>query len=144
MAVLSQLDNQEEHAIAYFSRKLLPREQNYSTVEKECLAIKLGIQAFSIYLLGKPFKVQTDNQALQWLNKAKETNARLTRWSLLLQPYQFTVEHRKGRTNANADALSRMNLEECCAHKKGENVIDHNKDQWDRPRGSNPNNWLDI
>ncbi len=53
-AVLSQMDDQgEEHAIAYFSRKRLPREQRYSTVEQECLAIKLGIQAFSVYLLGK-------------------------------------------------------------------------------------------
>ena len=118
-AVLSQMDDQgEEHAIAYFSRKRLPREQRYSTVEQECLAIKLGIQAFSVYLLGKPFKVQTDHRALRWLDKAKETNARLTRWSLSLQPYQFTVEHHKGRANGNADALSRMEYKECCALEK--------------------------
>ena len=55
-AVLSQygLDG-EEHPVAYYSRKLLPREERYATVEKECLAIKLGVQAFSVYLLGKPF-----------------------------------------------------------------------------------------
>ena len=51
-AVLSQTEQDEEHPIAYFSKKLLPREQKYSTIEKECLAIKLGMQAFRVYLLG--------------------------------------------------------------------------------------------
>jgi len=39
-----------DHPIAYFSRKLLPRKQKFSTIEKECLAIKLGIEAFCVYL----------------------------------------------------------------------------------------------
>ena len=52
-AVLSQISDQgEKHPIAYFSRKLLPREENYSTIEKECLAVKLGVQTFRVYLLG--------------------------------------------------------------------------------------------
>ena len=58
-AVLSQEDLEgEEHPIAYFSRKILPWEEWYSTVE-ECLAIKLEIQAFRVYLLGKTFVIQT-------------------------------------------------------------------------------------
>ena len=108
-AVLSQEDPEGgEHPIAYFSKKLLPREERYSTVEKECLAIKLGIQAFRVYLMGRPFVVQTDHHSLVWLDRRKENNARLTRWSLALQPYQFTVQHRAGRANSNADALSRV------------------------------------
>ena len=108
-AVLSQEDSEgEEHPVAYFSRKLLPREERYSTVEKECLAIKLGIQAFRVYLMGKPFVIQTDHRSLVWLDRLKENNARLTRWSLALQPYQFIVQHRSGRANGNADALSRV------------------------------------
>ena len=107
-AVLSQFDDEgTDHPIAYFSRKLLPREQRYSTVEKECLAIKLGTQAFRVYLLGRAFIIQTDHRALQWLDRLKETNSRLTRWSLALQPFQFKVKHRSGKANANADALSR-------------------------------------
>ena len=104
-AVLSQRDeNGEEHPLEYFSRKLLPREERYSTVEKECLAIKLGTQAFRIYLLGREFTIQT---SLEWLDRLKENNVRLTRWSLALQSYTFVVEHRLGSKNGNADALSR-------------------------------------
>ena len=107
-AVLSQLDDQgEDHPVAFFSRKLLAREQKYAAVEKECLAIKLAMQHFQVYLLGRLFVVQTDHRALQWLDQAKDTNSRLCRWSLAMQPYQFKVEHRAGTDNGNADSLSR-------------------------------------
>ena len=107
-AVLSQCDDDGlDHPIGFFSKKLLLREELYSTVEKECLAIKLGVQAFKVYLLGRTFTIQTDHRALVWLDRLKEHNARLTRWSLALQPYRFSVQHRTGRSNGNADALSR-------------------------------------
>lgn len=107
-AVLSQLDDDgRDRPIAYFSRKLLPREERYSTVEQECLAIKLGVEAFKVYLIGRPFVIQTDHRSLKWLNRLKESNNRLTRWSLALQPYTFVVKHRSGTSNGNADALSR-------------------------------------
>lgn len=108
-AVLSQLEESgADRPIAYFSKKLLSREVHYAAVEKECLAIWLGVRAFSTYLIGRPFTLQTDHRALQWLQQFREKNSRLMRWSLSLQPYQFTVEHRKGVDNANADALSRL------------------------------------
>ena len=108
-AVLSQVDDEgADHPIAYFSRKLLLKEERYSTIEKECLAIKLGIQAFRIYLLGRPFFIQTDHRSLEWLDRIKEKNSRLTRWSLFLQPHQYTVVYRPGKQNGNADALSRF------------------------------------
>ena len=51
-AALSQRDAEGgENPIAYFSKKLLPREERYSTIEKECLAIKPGMEAFRTYLL---------------------------------------------------------------------------------------------
>ena len=55
--------------------------------------------------MGKQFVIQTDHQALQWLDKFKKKNSRLTRWSLELQPYQFKVENRK---RPNTDGLSRL------------------------------------
>ena len=107
-AVLSQIDEHDaEHPVAYYSRKLLPREEWYSTIEKECLAIKLGIHALRVYLLGKPFTIETDHRALEWLDRVKDNNPRLTRWSLYLQPYQYRVVYRPGHTNRNADGLFR-------------------------------------
>ena len=107
-AVLCQHDDHAvEHPVAFYSRKLLPREERYSTIEKECLAIKVATHAFRVYLLGRQFVVQTDHRALEWLHRLKDNNARLTRWSLALQPYQFVVQYRAGTANANADALSR-------------------------------------
>ena len=108
-AVLSQMgDDNLEHPVAYFSKKLLPREEKYSTVEKECLAVKLGVQAFWFYLLGRPFKNQMDHCSLAWLDRLKDSNPHLARWSLALQPYQFTIDYHPGITNGNADALSRI------------------------------------
>ena len=89
--VLSQLDDDgTEHPVVYYSWKLLPREERYATVEKECLAIKLAVYAFKIYLLGKHFTIQTDHCALEWLDRLKGSNARLTRWSLALQPFELS------------------------------------------------------
>ncbi len=66
--------------------------------------IKLGIQAFKVYLLGRHFMVQTDHHALTWLHRLKESNSRL---SLALLPYDFEVKYRSGKSNRNADGLSR-------------------------------------
>ena len=124
-AVLSQRDDDGyDHPISYFSRKLLPREQRYSTVEKECLAIKLGEQAFKVYLLGRKLTIQTDHRSLVWLDRLKEGNSRLTRWSLALQPYDFEVTHRAGNTNQNADALSRIQQTEFVAGEGERSVMD--------------------
>ena len=90
-----------DHPVAYFSRKLFLREQKYSTIERECLAIKLATQALRVYLLGKPFIVQTDHRALEWLDRLKENNAKLLRWSIALQPFKFQVCHRPGKDNSN-------------------------------------------
>ena len=43
------------------------REQQWSTIKKECLAIKLGVQTFQMFLLGQSFTIQPDHHALQWL-----------------------------------------------------------------------------
>lgn len=67
------------------------------------------METFQAYLLGREFIIQTDHRALQWLTKFKDSNNRLMRWSLALQPFLlFKVQHRKGVHNANADTLSRQ------------------------------------
>lgn len=84
-AVLSQRgEDDEERPVAYFSRKLLPREQKYATVENDCLAMVEGIRHFRVYLLGVSFTVQTDHKCLMYLSRVKDESGRLTRWSLAL------------------------------------------------------------
>ena len=105
-AVISQKDEKgDEHPVAYASRKLFPREINYSVIKKECLAIVWALRYFNTYLYGQEFTVQTDHQPLAWLQKMKNMNHRLTRWALSIQPYRVTVQHRKGCSNGNADGL---------------------------------------
>jgi len=106
-AVLSQMIDGEEHPVAYASKKLLPREVNYSVIEKECLAIVWALKFFHHFLYGKEFKIQTDHKPLTWLDRMYNSNQRLTRWNLALQEYKFTIEHRKGSEHQNADGLSR-------------------------------------
>ena len=65
-AVLSQLDEHgNDHPVAYYSHKLLPREERYSIVEKEICAIKVTVWKFHPYLMGRKFRIQTDHQSLR-------------------------------------------------------------------------------
>lgn len=68
--------------IQYLSRALSPREQKYSVVEKECLAMVWSITKLRPYLYGKHFTLVTDHHPLCWLNKQSSKNGRLDRWSL--------------------------------------------------------------
>ena len=107
-AVLSQEgEDGLEHPVTYASRKLLPRETRYSVIEKECLAIVWALKCFHTYLYGRSFTIETDHRPLAWLDRMKNANARLTRCTIMLQPYRFTIGHRKGSQNGNADGLSR-------------------------------------
>ena len=106
-AVLTQKGaDDNEHPVAFASRKLKPQEQNYSVVEKECLAIVWALQFFYPYLYGQYFVVETDHQLLTWLQRMKNQNQRLARWALALQPYKFDVRCRAGAQHKNADGLS--------------------------------------
>ena len=102
----------DKFPVSYASRKLLPREKSYATVEKEALAIVWGIQKYEPYLYGREFVLQTDHQALTYLHRAKQTNARIMRWALTLQPYRFRVESIKSSQNVGADFLSRAEFRE--------------------------------
>ncbi len=107
-AVLSQVQEGEEHPVLYISKKLTPAERNYATVEKEALAVKWAVLELRYYLLGRKFTLVTDHAPLQWMARAKDTNARVTRWFLALQDFHFVVRHRAGAAHANADGLSRI------------------------------------
>ena len=110
-AVLSQVYDGQEHPICYASRTLNDTENKYSPIEKELLAIMWAVKYFRPYLYGRKFKIITDHAPLQWLNSIKEPNAKLFRWKLKLQEYNFDVIHKPGKLNTNADALSRIKID---------------------------------
>ena len=105
--------------VMYMSRKLIPREDALSTIEKECLAIVWAIEKLQRFLYDREFVLETYHAPLVYLNRAKLTNPKLMRWALLLQPYSFKIEHKKGTTNTNADGLSRQ-YEDIPPLQKGE------------------------
>ena len=86
--------------IAYASRSLTFSERNYRVIQHECLAIVFALKQFRHYLLGRSFQIHTDHEPLQWL-------------TLAMQEYDFTIVHRKGSANTNADALSRLPPPSC-------------------------------
>uniref|UniRef100_A0A8C5MES4 Reverse transcriptase/retrotransposon-derived protein RNase H-like domain-containing protein n=1 Tax=Leptobrachium leishanense TaxID=445787 RepID=A0A8C5MES4_9ANUR len=112
-AVLSQVgDDGGDHPVAFISRKLLPREVGYAAVEKECLALVWALRKLQPYVYGRSFTVMTDHNPLVWLNRVAGENGRLLRWSLALQPFNFTIQYRPGSQNGNADGLSRQSARE--------------------------------
>ena len=107
-AVLMQKHDGKLFPVCYASKKLSSAERNYSTIEKECLAIVWGFKRFHLYLYGVSFVLQTDHEPLKYMNSAKFANGRLMRWAMFLQSYNFRVEAIKGSENVGADYLSRV------------------------------------
>ena len=108
-AVLEQTgDDGEQHPVMYWSKTLKPAERNYTTTERECLAIVEAVKNFRHYLYGTRFTVVTDHHALEFMNSAPDLTGRLQRWAMRMAEYNFDIKYRKGKENANADALSRL------------------------------------
>ena len=117
-AVMShRFEDGSERLIAYASRSLAPAEKQYSQLEKEALAIVFGIKKFHQFLYGRKFVILSDHKPLQGLfNETKGipllASARIQRWALTLSAYDYTIQHKKGAENCNADMLSRLPLPE--------------------------------
>jgi hypothetical protein len=114
-AVLYQEQQHTRRITSYASARLNEAQRRYHINEQECLAIVWAVKKYRPYLEEGPFVLRTDNKALLWLNTAKESNAKLTRWALHLQEFSFTVEHCPGKENELPDLLSRQ---------PDENVVD--------------------
>ncbi|CAL1683818.1 unnamed protein product [Lasius platythorax] len=94
--------------IAYYSQATNKAESNYHSFEFEMLAIVKAIERFHTYLYGLNFSIVTDCNALVYAINKANLNPRIARWTLMLQNYNFKVEHRPGKKMAHVDALSRQ------------------------------------
>ena len=105
-AVLSQDTEKLQRPLAYASRTLNKAELNYSSVEKELLAIVWACKHFRPYLLGRKFTIFTDCKGLVWILNVKDPGSRLIRWKLLLEEYDYEIRFKQGERNCVADALN--------------------------------------
>nr|GEW38460.1 putative ribonuclease H-like domain-containing protein [Tanacetum cinerariifolium] len=106
--VLGQRQDKHFRLIHYASKTMTKAESNYTTTEKETLAVVYAFEKFQFYLIMNKSIVYTDHSALKYLFAKKDSKARLLRWVLLLQEFTFKVIDTKRAENLAADHLSRL------------------------------------
>nr|GFC33810.1 reverse transcriptase domain-containing protein [Tanacetum cinerariifolium] len=107
-AVLGQRHEKHFRPIHYASKTLTDAESNYTTTEKEMLAVVYAFEKFRSYLIMNKCIVHTDHSALKYLFSKKDAKTRFLHWVLLLQEFDFDVIDTKGAENLAADHLSRL------------------------------------
>ncbi|XP_054287969.1 uncharacterized protein LOC129003695 [Macrosteles quadrilineatus] len=103
---------QSNRPVAFFSRILSPAEQRHSSVEKEAQAIVEALRKWRHYLVGKHFKLITDQRSVSFMfdnnRHGKVKNEKIMRWKLELSCFHYDIVYRPGKDNMAADALTRV------------------------------------
>lgn len=127
---------QEGCPLAFYSRKFIPAEKNYTTGEQELLASVEAMKEWRCYLEGSETMLVTDHQPLTFLQSQPTLSRRQARWAEYLSRFHFTWEHRPGRLNV-ADPISRnpslhaVTTRSSAAHTLVQSMLDAcQKDPW--------------
>ena len=107
-ATLNVVREGEELPVAFFSRQLQGAQKHYSATELEGLAIFKAVHFFDHFLYGQRFTMMTDHRALVYLLKSRRLNKRLHGWMLKLLDFCFEIVYKPGKSNQDADGLSRQ------------------------------------
>ena len=102
-AILTQIQDEKERTLQYASATLTKHQENYSVTEKEMLAIVWSVEKFRSYLYGQKFIIRVDHCSLCYLLKMKDPYGKLARWSLRLQPYEYDIQYKSGKSHGNVD-----------------------------------------
>lgn len=111
-AVLLQGEGADERPIEYASRLLTSSERNWTTTEREALAVVWALERFRGYIEGCRVTIASDHQPLKWLLTLKTPTGRLARWALKIQGFNVRIEYLPGKQNVVADTLPRPPLED--------------------------------
>jgi len=106
--ILQQQPDKSILPVGYYSRGLIPAEKNYSTTDRECLAVVWDCFLLRSYLEGQEFLIRTDHSSLRWLLNMDSSQGQVARWRLRLSEFRYKVCTRPGREHHCADAMSRL------------------------------------
>ena len=109
-AVLGQREGVKPYVVYYASKTLNEAQRNYTTTEKELLAVVYTSDKFRAYLVGSDIVIFTDHSTLKCLLTKQNAKARLIRWVFLLQEFNLQIKDKKGVENVVADHLSRLTI----------------------------------
>ena len=109
-AVLGQREDGKPHVVYYASKTLNEAQRNYTTTEKELLAVVYALDKFRAYLVGSDIVIFTNHSALKYLLTKQNAKARLIRWVLLLQEFNLQIKDKNRVENVVADHLSRLTI----------------------------------
>ena len=103
------VEKERPRAIAYTSRRFSPAEMRWSTAETEAFAIKHAFCRFQSLIQGLPVIVESDHANHRFIYNAK-TSAKIQRWRMFMEQFEYEVRHLPGSKNEISDGLSRLHM----------------------------------
>ena len=128
-AVLSHImPNGEERPVQFASRSLTKAERGYPQIEREALAIVYAMKKFHMFIYGRRFILITDNKPLTAIFGPKTglpvlAAERMQRWAMFMAGFNYEIQYRNSKENANADCLSRLPCQS--VSDSGEPMVSH-------------------